>query len=248
MPTDPTVTYQNTMLQPAQYPEEAHTMCVRLPGGIDYPAGQVLGARTGAATNEVQTVTVTGTPTGGTFTLTLYGQTTAAIAYNAAASAVQSALELLSTIGSGNVACAGGALPGSAVTLTFQADLAGRNVPLVTASNNLTGGTNPAITPTKTTPGSTGQGQFEDYDDTASDGTQVAKALLVRRTRTNELGQILDDTGCSTTRYDAAAYISGYFYSADLTGIDAAGVADLGRCVTGSTANLTATTTIVKVN
>lgn len=52
-------------------------------------------------TNDVQTVTVGGSPTGGTFTLTFGGQTTAGIAYNAAASAVQSALAALSTIGAG---------------------------------------------------------------------------------------------------------------------------------------------------
>src|SRR5262249_41925037 len=52
--------------------------------------------------DEVQTVTLTGNPTGGTFTLTFSGQTTAAIAYNASAATVQSALQALSSIGSGN--------------------------------------------------------------------------------------------------------------------------------------------------
>lgn len=242
------VTFANDGVQPALYPEEAKTMPVRLPGGIDYPAGKVLGARTGNATNEVQTVTITGTPTGGTFTLTFYGQTTSAIAYNASAATVEAALEALSTIGADNVACAGGALPGTAVTVTFQGDLAGRNVPLLTSNNSLTGGTNPAITVTKTTPGSVGQGQFEDYDDAASDGTEVAKAILQRRTKTNEKGQILDDLGTDTGKYDTPAWIKGYFYTADLTGLDAAAVTDLGRLVTGNTSILTATTTVLKVN
>jgi hypothetical protein len=72
-----------------------------------------------SGTSEVQTITITGTPTGGTFTLTFAGATTSAIAYNASAATVQTALEALSTIGSGNVLCAGGALPGAAVTATF---------------------------------------------------------------------------------------------------------------------------------
>lgn len=55
------------------------------------------------------TVTIGGSPTGGTFTLTYAGQTTSGIAYNAAASAVQSALEALSTIGSGNATVTGSA-------------------------------------------------------------------------------------------------------------------------------------------
>ena len=55
------------------------------------------------------TVTLPGGVTDGTFTLTFNGQTTAGIAYNAAASAVKSALELLSTVGSGNATVTGSA-------------------------------------------------------------------------------------------------------------------------------------------
>src|SRR6185436_3913008 len=40
---------------------------------------------------EVQTVTITGTPAGGTFTLTYDGEVTTGIAFNAAAAAVESA-------------------------------------------------------------------------------------------------------------------------------------------------------------
>lgn len=56
----------------------------------------------------VQSVRVTGGSGTASFTLTYQGQTTGAIAHNAPASAVQAALELLSTIGQGNVAVAGG--------------------------------------------------------------------------------------------------------------------------------------------
>jgi hypothetical protein len=45
--------------------------------------------------NEVQRITITGTPTGGTFTLTFQGNTTAPIAYNASAATVVAALEAL---------------------------------------------------------------------------------------------------------------------------------------------------------
>lgn len=48
-----------------------------------------------ASTVQQQTVTITGTPTSGTYTLTFNGKTTAAIAFNAVASAVQSALRLI---------------------------------------------------------------------------------------------------------------------------------------------------------
>lgn len=107
-----------------------------------------------AGTDEVQTVTITGTPTGGTYTLTFSGQTTSGIAFNAAASAVQSALEALSNIASGDVVCAGGPHPGTPVTVTFGGAYDGADVPQMTASAaGLTGGTSPAVTVSTTTPG-----------------------------------------------------------------------------------------------
>jgi hypothetical protein len=104
--------------------------------------------------NEQQTVTVTGTPAGGGFTLTFNGATTASIAFNAAAAAVQSALEALPNIGSGNVLASGGALPGTPVVITFQNALGKQNVNQMTAAHTFTGGTTPAIAVTTTTPGS----------------------------------------------------------------------------------------------
>lgn len=107
------------------------------------------------ATNEVQRATITGTPTGGTFTLTYGGQTTAAIAYNAAAAAVQTALTALSTVGAGNVVVSGGPGPGTPYTFTFQGTLAGTDVAQMTATGSFTGGTTPAIAITTITPGVT---------------------------------------------------------------------------------------------
>lgn len=104
--------------------------------------------------NEVQTITTTGTPTGGTFTLTFAGATTDPIAYNAAASAVELALRALGTIGAGNVAVTGGPGPGTPWVATFGGELAGVNVPLLTANSaGLTGGTTPAIGVVQTTLG-----------------------------------------------------------------------------------------------
>lgn len=104
--------------------------------------------------SEVQTLTITGTPTGGNFTLTFRGQETANIAYNANAAAVTSALEALSTIGAGNVLCSGGALPGTPVVITFQGDLAYLPLPLITTDDSgLTGGTAPEAAVVQTTNG-----------------------------------------------------------------------------------------------
>lgn len=129
-----------------------------------------LGAKAGSSnavigqypgTNEIQRITITGTPTGGTFTLTFAGQTTAAIAFNAAASAVVTALEALPNIDSGDVAGSGGALPGTAVDITFQGRYAGINVPLMTINTaGLTGGTPAgAITTPTAGGGAAGSGQ-----------------------------------------------------------------------------------------
>jgi len=90
-----------------------------------------------------QTVTITGSPTGGTFTLTYKGQTTAGIAFNAAASAVQSALIALSTIGTGNVTVSGSA--GGPYTVTFAGTLAKDTTALTASGAGLTGGTSPNV-------------------------------------------------------------------------------------------------------
>lgn len=104
--------------------------------------------------NEVQSIAVTGGPTGGTYTLTYGGQTTAGIAYNATATQVRNALTALSSIGTGNVSCSGGPHPDSAVTVTFTGALAGTDVAQMTASGTgLTGGTSPDVTVSTVTPG-----------------------------------------------------------------------------------------------
>lgn len=118
-----------------------------------YSAVSITTLTTGTATNEVQTVTITGTPTGGSFTLTFSGQTTAAIAWNAAAGAVQTALEALVNIGAGNVAVTGGPGPATPWTVTFVGVLAATDIAQMTATGTLTGGTTPAVAVTTTTPG-----------------------------------------------------------------------------------------------
>lgn len=103
--------------------------------------------------NEKQTVSITGSPTGGTFTLTFSGQTTASIAYNASAANVQSALEALSNIAVGDVTCTGGSLPGTAIVIEFKATYANTDVPALTFTKSLTGGTSPNVVITETLKG-----------------------------------------------------------------------------------------------
>ena len=105
-----------------------------------------------APVKEVQTVTVSGTPTGGSYKLSLDGEETASIAFDAAASAVQSALEALANVGVGGVAVTGSA--GGPYTVTFQNQNAGDNVSLLVISTNaLTGGTAPTVAAVEATAG-----------------------------------------------------------------------------------------------
>lgn len=113
--------------------------------------------RRGAGTDEVQTITVTGAPTGGTYTLTFNGQTTAPIAWDATSAAVQTALEALSNIDTGDVVAAGGPHPGTPITVTFHGQYEDTDVAQMTAdSSGLTGGAAPTVTVTTTTPGVAG--------------------------------------------------------------------------------------------
>lgn len=91
--------------------------------------------------NEAQTVTVTGSPTGGTYTLTYSGQTTAAIAYNATALVVQQRLSALSNIEDGQVSVTGS--NGGPYTVTFAGAV---DVAQMTATASLTGGSTPGVT------------------------------------------------------------------------------------------------------
>lgn len=93
-------------------------------GGVAPALVVVTSSVTGvSAVNAVQSVTLGGPATGGTFTLTFGGQTTSGIASNAAASAVQTALAALSSIGTNNVSVTGNA--GGPYTVTFIGTLAG---------------------------------------------------------------------------------------------------------------------------
>lgn len=118
------------------------------------------GAAVVVAVRDKQTVTVTGTPTGGSFPLTKDGQT-ALIDFNATAEEVQVALEDLSTIGIGNVDVTGGPGPGTAWVATFTGALSGPQTVMTATAVGLIGGTTPAVAVVHTTPGVTGAPAIE---------------------------------------------------------------------------------------
>ncbi len=89
--------------------------------------------------NHNQQISATGKPTAGTSQLSFAGQT-ASINWNAAVSDVQSALAGLSSIGSGNITCTGGPLPGTPIMCVLTGTLANTPQPLITHVDSLTGG------------------------------------------------------------------------------------------------------------
>lgn len=128
----------------------------------------------GPATNEVQTITMSAT--GGTFTLTVGGETTAALAYNATNTDVRDALLALGSVDTGDIAVSGSV---GTYVLTYGADYAGRQVPLaVIDSSSLTGG---SATIVRTTPGHPATADVLGLDLWHEDSFNVApKPMVVR--------------------------------------------------------------------
>jgi hypothetical protein len=97
--------------------------------------------------SDVQTLTVSGTPTGGTFVLSLAGNLSGTIAFNATAAQVQTALSVVAA-----VTCSGGPMPGTPVVITFNS-LAAQSI-FSLAINSLTGGSSPTVAIAHTVTGS----------------------------------------------------------------------------------------------
>jgi len=113
--------------------------------GTEFDSGPYLDVEIttpGGVSNEVQRVGISvpetqAVFTGGTFTLTYNGQTTTALDWDALTSDVQSALEALSNIGTGNVSVtqSQNSLSAQEWTLVFQGALAGQNLSQVTINS-----------------------------------------------------------------------------------------------------------------
>lgn len=114
----------------------------------------------GAGTNEVQTLTIGGTPTGGSFKLSFKGWVTAAINWNATnatlLAAINTALQALPTVGASGVVATAGTLTAGigTVLLTFSGGAVQKRAQpnIAVAANNLTG-TSPTLAVAETTPG-----------------------------------------------------------------------------------------------
>lgn len=241
-------TYTGQGLVPSRRPEFAWSDAIKLAPGY-YQQGTVLAEYTlGAAANAVQTVTVTGTPTGGSIGYLRFQEyQTPVLAHNVTAAAMQAALEALPNIGAGNVTVA---LDTNVYTITFVDELAAQLQPaLVLIGTALTGGTDPAAAVAVVTAGRAAGLYYGAYNDSLSNGLQVAKGLLKSNTTVNTKGQHQSGNvffNLQNNDYTAIAWFGGIFATGDgtsllLPGLDAAGVADMGRVLFGSTLTSAAT-------
>jgi hypothetical protein len=99
--------------------------------------------RNDADESEAWLVTITGSPSGGNWTLTLNGETTGNIAFNAAASTVQAALEALTSVTAGDVTVSGD----EPYTITMGGSYSSTWFNTLTADgSSLTGGSTPDVT------------------------------------------------------------------------------------------------------
>jgi hypothetical protein len=135
-------------------------------GGIQTGAPSVYSSSAAPTTyrSEIKEFTLTGTPTGGTFTINVNGTDTAPIAYNATGEAVQAAVEAVAPTGT-VVYC-------YLETGTWYLNIAyphGTSYTETTFSGSgLTGGTNPAVDNTRT----------ETFTDTTSYASPVGSQYL----------------------------------------------------------------------
>ncbi len=124
-----------------------------------------------AAVNEVQTVAIPDDVTGGTFALTYGGQTTGGIAYDADAATVDTALELLSNIGVGDVTVTGGDGPGIDWIVEFTNLLAGAPQVDMTIDGALLTGNEVTVTRTQVGSGIQNEIQTVSISNITSGGT-----------------------------------------------------------------------------
>jgi len=232
---------------PGHEAESTVSAVVLAPGS--YAKGQVLAAvaGTGTAVDQVYTFAAT-SPASGTFRIVYSGVTdeiTSALAYNANAATVQAALEALPSIGSGNVTVTGGPL-GSTLTVTFGGDLAGKPITLTAISSVANGSSDLlSITVTATAAGKPAGGYFGKY----VDGTlEPAIGLLKYPCYVNAKGEIsVGPSEAGYTKISVPAYFTGVFQTKNITGLDANGVADLGKLLSGTTGTLTANNTVIRI-
>jgi hypothetical protein len=220
MPTTAVTTWSGTGLLQL-YPQDVRQHGVRLPANVSYTMGTVMGELWGA--NAVYTVTL-GTQSSGTFTLTVGANTTAGIAFNATAAAVQAALTGLASVGAGNATVTGN--NGGPYTVTFVLAKGAQAVTLTGSGAALTTPGNFSVT--SVTTGSAGTpGTYAAYAAGNTDGSQIPKGLLCYDASTDGSGNITPSLTAGSAEWPGYTWqsvpviFSGTYPTGALTGLDA---------------------------
>ena len=218
-------------LRPAFAPALASTRTVSLPyggptgtGGA-FQRGLVLGCVGGTPQSEVVTLTCgTGTHVCTFIADKVYTVTHAA---NAPIATVRQLWE--GVFGPGNVQVTG--TPGTNYVLTFQGALANRRIG---GHFTVSAGGTPAWA--RTTRGSCGAGQFDQYLDSGANGApNTARAVLVYDYLSDPRGGQVTEAGPTGQPFSPLIYSAGFFFASELVGLDAAAVSDPGwRLVEGN--------------
>lgn len=228
----PSTSYTFAHLLPYMWPETARRVAVNFAPG-SYTAGLAVGERVGTRANEVQTITPSGTWSAGTYTISYNGYTTSALAYNANAATVAAALNALTSIDT--VTVTGGPLSSAALVVTFTGLQAGLDVAMLTINTSSVTGSTPAASIAETTKGNQGSGVYAAYADANSDGTGVMRGLCEFSFTVDSNGFVLFSDGTPSNSKTQTIYVGGTFTTADTSGVDANGLADVnGKIVTGN--------------
>ena len=214
----------------------------------------------GVGQSEIQTVTINGGPSGGTFTLSYTGtvvnpipaQTTRALQFNDSAANVLAALQALPAL-SGNVTSV--SLSGTTYTITFGNALTNQDVRQITANASLSGGNNPSIAVATTI----GGGDFaivaaEDLPVSLNSTTTLSlpTATPITNGSSNARIQITDPDALATDLVQVTLSVVKGTITIPTSGVNngiGSGTIPAGESVVGNgTANVTITSTISRIN
>lgn len=207
--------------------------------------GTLLGWVSGAARNQVNTITISGgtQPTGAKTTITWYGDrvyqgiTANLVTTIPTEAEMQTALETIHGVGNVTVVRTGTGPWAYAVTYTGL--LASRLIGgLYTVSSTYTGGATQTTTIAYTTPGRAGAtGQLDVYASGNSNGSENPKALNLYNTLTNSVGgnANVDQRGGIQQPYNAPIANGGIFRMGSLVGLDATAITNgIGKIIKGT--------------
>lgn len=203
-----------------------------------YQQGRPL-AQVSASANDVQTLTITGTPTGGQLVIAAthpVSQVTGTfvVLYNSTAAQAQANAQAF--FGAGNIVVTGGPGPGTALVFTGAGTLVGFPIPVMTiGTNSLTGGSTPAGAIVHTTTGQTA-GTFVPF----VNGTTGPALCVLQYGGTTDASGFLNIDGFVlgggyVPQLSSRAFFGGTFRASDIVGLDSYAIANLGKLSSSAT-------------